>query len=125
MSIREYLNSYHKSIDRFDVYGFSDSINTIEEIRMSKQAIIHSTVVLVNGSTLHIKEYVDAKYKIEKVNYSYQFQDKDGNLIFRYDNARHRPNLGYENHKHLANGSIIQSGIPDIDDIVDEVISSL
>ena len=57
-------------------------------------------IVLVDGSVLHIKEYIDAKYKIERVSYAYQYQDRDGELIFRYDNAVHRPALGYRKHKH-------------------------
>ena len=44
-------------------------------------------IVLVDGSVLFVREYIDAKYKIEKVSYAYQYQDREGKLIFRYDNA--------------------------------------
>jgi hypothetical protein len=43
-------------------------------------------------------------------------------LIFRYDDARHKPELGLKDHKHLNDGTIVQSVIPDIADVVDEVI---
>ena len=72
-----------------------------------------------------IREYIDAKYKTEKVNYGYHYQGKDGNLIFRYDNARHRPTLGFIDHKHLSDGTVIESAEPDIADVIDEVISHI
>jgi len=39
-----------------------------------------------------------------------------------HDNARHRPELGFVDHKHLSDGSIVQTSIPDISAVVDEVI---
>jgi hypothetical protein len=41
------------------------------------------------------------------------------------DNARHRPDLGFDDHKHLADGAIVQTATPDISDVVDEVIGSI
>ena len=50
-----------------------------------------------DGSTLYIREYVDA----EERNYSYHWQDKRGKLIVRWDNAPHHRNLRtYPHHKH-------------------------
>jgi hypothetical protein len=46
-----------------------------KEVRPNKQAVIKATIVLVDRSVLHIREYIDAKYKIEKVSYAYQYQD--------------------------------------------------
>ena len=59
------------------------------------------------------------------MSYGYQYQDREGNLIFRYDNAKHRPDLGYEAHKHLADGSISAAALPDIFDLVDEILGYL
>ena len=126
MSLRDYLVFFHRAVERIDNYGFAESIDIKEERRAAKQAIIKSKIILVDGSVLHVKEYIDAKYTIEKVNYAYQYQDSDGNLIFRYDNARHRPDLGFSNHKHLSDGSIVdESSMPDISDVVDEVIGHI
>jgi len=50
---------------------------------------------------LRIRVYIDAKYKIEIISYAYQYQDAKGKLIFRYDNARHKAELGFKDHKHL------------------------
>ncbi|MFH0724745.1 MAG: DUF6516 family protein [Pseudomonadota bacterium] len=122
MSLRDYLVAFHRALEKFDDYGFAESIDIKEERRAAKQAVIKSDIALVDGSVLHIKEYIDAKYDIEKISYAYQYQSRDGKLIFKYDNARHRPDLGFSNHKHLDDGTIIRTSLPDIFDVVDEVI---
>jgi hypothetical protein len=125
MSLRDYLDSFHSAVGRIDDYGFAESIDINEEIRASKQAVTKVRIVLVDRSILQLKEYIDAKYNIEKISYAYQYHDKDGKLIFRYDNARHKPDLGFIEHKHLSDGSIVQCSVPDISDVVDEVIEHI
>ncbi|NQT55035.1 MAG: hypothetical protein HQ551_02265 [Desulfobacteraceae bacterium] len=97
----------------------------LEEIRASKQAVTKVRIVLVDRSVLQVKEYIDAKYKIDKISYAYQYHDEVGKLIFRYDNARHKPDLGFIEHKHLSDRSIVKCGVPDISDVVDEVIEHI
>ena len=84
MLLRNYLQLFRRGIERLENYGYTESINIKEEIRPNKQAIIKAKIVLVDSSVLHIKEYIDAKYKMEKVSYAYQYQDRNGKLIFRY-----------------------------------------
>lgn len=122
MSLREYLDSFHRALEKIDDYGFAESIDIRVERRAGKQAVINSDITLVDGSSLHIKEYIDAKYNIKRIAYAYQYQGRDEELIFRYDNARHRPDPGFSDHKHLADGSIVESSMPDISDVVDEVL---
>jgi hypothetical protein len=62
---------------------------------------------------------------MEKVSYAYQYQDRDGELIFRYDNAVHRPALGFKEHKHTKDGVITEHALPDVSEIVDEVVGYL
>jgi spore cortex formation protein SpoVR/YcgB (stage V sporulation) len=84
--------------------------------------VINAIIHLVDGSVLQIRVYVDAKYKIEIISYAYQYHDIKGKLIFRYDNARHKPELGFKDHKHQNDGSMMQSSMPEISDVLDEVI---
>ncbi len=63
--------------------------------------------------------------KLKKISYAYQYHNEDEKLIFRYDNARHKPNLGFVDHKHLSDGTIVSCPMPDIADVVDEVIANL
>jgi hypothetical protein len=125
MLLRDYLELFRQSIEKIENYGYTESIEIKEEIRPNKQAIIKANIVLVDGSVLHIKEYIDAKYKIEKVSYAYQYQDSEGKLIFRYDNAAHRPALGFKEHKHTKDGAILNISLPDISDVIDEIIGYL
>lgn len=124
MSISEYLTFVRHAIERLDTYGFAESIIFQEEIRAGKQAIIKAEIVLVDGSCLIVREYVGSKYGIEKLSYAYQYQDREGNLIFRYDNAAHKPKLGMPEHRHSPDGIDIVDP-PDMAELVDEVIGFL
>lgn len=125
MLLHKYFVLFQKSIEKFENYGYTESVEIKEEIRPNKQAVIKAKIVLVNRSILHIKEYIDAKYTMQKLSYAYQYQTNNGELIFRYDNAVHRPALGFREHKHTKDGAIIEASMPDISDIVDEVIECL
>ena len=102
MSLDEYLDLFRKAMEKFEKYGYADIIEIREEVRANKQAILIAKVALIDGSILHIKEYIDAKYGIDRVSYAYQYQDSSDQLIFRYDKAAHRPTLGFKEHKHSS-----------------------
>jgi len=82
MSLREYIKSFHQALEKLYDYGFAESIAFKNEIRAGKQAIIKAEIVLIDASVLHIKEYINAKYKIENVSYAYQYQDDAGKTTF-------------------------------------------
>jgi len=42
-----------------------------------------------------------------------------------YDNAVHRPALEFKEHKHIKGGVIIEAILPDVSDIMDEVLGFL
>lgn len=125
MLLRNYLNSFRQEIEKLEEYGYTESVELKEEIRAIKQAVVTARVVFLNGSELHIKEYLDAKYKIERISYAYHYQDRDGNCIFRYDNAVHRPALEFNEHKHTRDGNIIVVDLPGISKILNEIIGYL
>jgi hypothetical protein len=66
MSLRSYLQDFHNAVDKINDYGFAESIDIRQEIRAAKQAVINATIVLVDGSVLYIKEFIDAKYDDHK-----------------------------------------------------------
>jgi hypothetical protein len=43
-------------------------------------------------------------------------------MIFRYDNAIHKPKLNFISHKHIK-GDILESDIPELKDVLEEIIS--
>lgn len=61
MSLDEYLDLFRKAMEKFEKYGYADTVEVTEEIRANKQAILIAKVVLIDNSILHIKEYIDAK----------------------------------------------------------------
>ena len=125
MSLHEYIRRLREGIHLLDKYGYTESIQIKEEIRPNKQAVVNAKVVLFNGSALYIKEYIDAKYKINRVAYANKFNDRNGNVMFRYDDAVHKPALGFSAHKHNSDGTIEDIGLPDIFNLVDEMIGYL
>ncbi len=125
MSLSRYLAALRQEIERLDTFGFAESIDFREELRAGKQAIVKAEIVLVDGSVLFIREYIDAKYKIEKVSYAYQYQDGEGKLIFRYDNAVHKPGLGFIEHKHTADSVITPAALPELSELIEEIIISI
>lgn len=59
--------------------------------------------------------------QIVKLRYSYHYQDESGELIFRYDNAPHYPNLPtHPHHKHV--GTAVESAeVPDLSEVLREI----
>jgi hypothetical protein len=73
----------------------------IHDIKVfSKGFYIKLEVELINNTKLYIREYSDEKER----NYSYHWQDKDQNIIIRWDNAPHyKEIITFPHHKHDKN----------------------
>jgi hypothetical protein len=54
--------------------------------------------------------------------YVYHYQDSYDKLVFRYDNALHKPTLPFTEHKHLQN-NIIYAVAPHFKDILEEIFT--
>ncbi len=88
MEILKWLNS-SLLVDKYTVReykGFASGFYLSIEVRLK------------NGSQRFVREYSDS----DERNYSYHWQDKDGRLIARWDNAPYQPELfNYPHHKHF------------------------
>ena len=91
MLLNEYLFDLIKAINEYSKSGYILTSGLNIDARSEKIGLIKGSVIFINGSKLIFTEYLDLRYKIEKLTYSFHYQEKDGNLIFRYDNAVHRP----------------------------------
>jgi hypothetical protein len=70
--------------------------------------------IVIDKSELFIREYSDDMER----NYSFHWQDTEGNLKYRWDNSPHHKEINtYPNHKHIKN-KIEPSGEITIDDIL-------
>ena len=125
MLLTEYFARIVKDIEEYSKTNLIIDSDLHIDCRTEKIGIIKGTVTFLDNSCLFFTEYLDVRYKIEKLTYSFHYQQKDGTLIFRYDNAYHKPRLGFAAHKHLPSGEIIQSDIPELKDVFEEIMEHL
>lgn len=87
---------------------------------------VKGTLVLRDGSELHFKEFMDTEAGITKYKFGYHYQKADS-MIFRYDNHPHPTRKDIPScHKHVSTEeNIIPVSIPDLEDILKEVIMYL
>jgi len=88
----------------------------------SRQGIIAGRVKFHDGSLLDFDEVILLQdEQLVKLRYAYHYQNKSGEMIFRYDNAPHYPNIfTYPHHKHV--GSTVEPAqVPDLSDILHEI----
>lgn len=83
---------------------------------------------LTDGGLLELFEYVEEDQgRLNLQKYSFHWQDATGELVQRWDNVNHYPDLpNAPHHVHQADGSV-QSvpGVPGMTDILDKVESKL
>ena len=124
MVLAEYLSDVTKAIDEYSRTGLILSSELKIDARTEKIGLIKGSFVFINESKLFFTEYLDLRYKIEKLAYSFHYQDKNDELIFRYDNAAHKPGHRLKSHKHVK-GSILQTEIPNLREVLEEILGGL
>ena len=74
-----------------------------EEIVAANRVNLRIRVRFRSGHMLELNEAVIGEAgHLRHLGYRYQFQDEQNNLVFRYDNTRHFPELeNFPHHKHL------------------------
>ena len=122
MLLSEYQAELSSVIERFSRTSLITASELSIDARSPKIGVIKGSMQFIDGSQLYFTEYVDCRYRLEKLNYSYHCQDANGSLLFRYDNAVHKPALPYSNHKHDASGSISAAEPPELAAVLEEAI---
>ena len=122
MSIDDYFNQIRNLIEACPIL---QSYNLTTDRRSIYLGFIRGNLYFVNGSLLHIREFVNVKTGIERGKYTYQYMTIDNKLIFRYDNAPHHQDLNlpnYPHHKHSGSeDNIISSDAPLLANILKEI----
>jgi hypothetical protein len=124
MLLTEYLEKLSRIIDDYSKTGYIFSSELNIDIRAENIGLIKATITFTDESRLSVTEYLDLTSKTEKLSYSYHYQDINGSLLFRYDNAAHKPSLGFAHHKHVGH-SVSQYALPDLNTILAEITSEL
>jgi len=96
----EYLHSIRERLVNDSLVS---SFHILRQRSTDLDAHILGTLELFDGSKLEFSEYVQVApgSVIDVTTYSYHWTDALGNLICRWDNAPHCPNLpGFPHHRH-------------------------
>jgi hypothetical protein len=122
MTIQLYFQQIKTLIDRYAATEFVLDSQVSFDLRPGDQGYLNGLVVFVDGSMLYFREFVDAfEGNIDKVMYTYHYQDSTSGLIFRYDNALHKPALAFRDHKHLP-AQIDKTDVPTLQDVLAEIL---
>lgn len=100
-----------------------------QDARSTYLCTIYLSLLYQGNLLCLIQEYIDEEWILSYnfsvdilSNYLAFIQGKlefrrENKLIFCYDNAKHKPDWGYSNHKHI-NNQIIPSVVPEIEEII-------
>ena len=120
--IQTYFAQVKAIIDQYAVTSFVLDTEVSFETRPGEQGYLTGSITFVDGSVLYFREYLDAfKGTVDKLMYTYHYQDASNQLVFRYDNARHRPPLRSLEHKHTP-GQVVEAPAPALEDVLAEIV---
>jgi hypothetical protein len=93
------------------------------ERRSPTAGYLRGDVRLLDGSSLHFREYVNTASGVERFTYVYHYRRADGAFVFRYDNTPHFRDLpGYPHHKHEGEeGRVVSSRPLDLAAVLKEI----
>lgn len=117
--IKEYL---YRLYDTIVSRGYIEIERLDFDEMPNRQGIVEGRLKFYDGSMLEFDETILLHDKeLVKLRYAYHYQNEAGEVIFRYDNAPHYPNIPtYPHHKHI--GSLVEpSQIPDLSEILREI----
>ena len=120
-SFSEYAQDVARSIEACMASGQAVSVDQTIDQRSMLRGFIGGVLRFEGGSELHFREFVDVSQPEARLAYAYHYQDAEKNLIFRYDNAAHKPSLSQPEHKHTSSG-IEPSGAPTLQMVIDEIL---
>ena len=93
--------------------------------RSTYEGFIRGEVYFIDGSILHLREFVDAEITPERLTYVYQYVDAARRLVFRYDNTGHHKDLHlptYPDHKHDGSeDAVVASRAPELPEVLYEI----
>jgi len=122
-NFRDYFDKLDQLLDAYpDVYveNYNATILSTERANLKLRLRFYFKYLISISEALVV---VDEQ--IQVIDYRYHFQDGQNNLIFRYDNTPHFPNLSsFPHHKHLAD-RVISSNQPSIATVIQDAIALL
>ena len=122
--LHEILSLYLESIEAL-IRNLKDAYleRYEEEILSSNRINLRIRIRFKTGYLFELNEAaIVVAGQFKRLNYRYHFQDSQNNLVFRYDNTPHFPDLeSFPHHKHLSN-TVISSEEPSVKRAIKEAI---
>ena len=118
----EYAQSLAQILDTVVATGEAMRTSLQVDQRSALRGFITGSVEFDDRSTLDFREFVDVSQTEPKIMYAYHYQDANHHLVFRYDNAAHRPALPQPEHKHTPSG-IEAASVPTLSVVIDLIVS--
>ncbi len=117
--LRDYLAQVQQAISTFPGIQVEEYW---EQLLTVTRANLRIRLHLADNSLLEISEALAVEGgRLTWLSYRYHWQDATGNLILRYDNAPHHPEVGtFPHHKHLRE-TVVASQRPALPDLFVEI----
>ena len=83
---------------------FVENVDVEYEVKSRSIGIVHGILGMIDGSTLQFMELVNIKRdKVIHLKYRFHLMNVNDEMVFRYDNAPHHPEITtYPHHKHVT-----------------------
>ena len=128
MTAREYYNSVLQLF-------ITSRVVLSQRVEFDEQdvhiAYLKGAISLIDGSTLFFAQYVQigqaGSGQINRKKYRYHWRALDGNTRYRWDNARHHPNLSsFPHHVHVGAAEDVRETLPaDLWRVLDQIEKEL
>lgn len=118
----EYAQFISDAVNSVVANGQATLVNLEIDQRSTVRGFIKGLLRFENDSELHFREFVDITQPEPRLMYAYHCQDANKSLVFRYDNAAHRPELPQAEHKHTPTDVNI-SPPPTLAQVIDEILT--
>ena len=124
MIIQAYFDQTQAVVNRYAATRFVVEAKINFDQRPGEQGYLSGAMDFVDGSVSSFREFLDILHEtVDKLMYSYHYQDAEEELIFRYDNAAHKPPLPTREHKHLPE-RIVVAPAPTLSEVLAEIFTN-
>lgn len=120
-NFHDYTHTITTLINHLVASAQAQLLNLQLDQRSMLRGFIAGALLFNDESILYFREFIDLTQSSDpRLMYAYHYQDATKTLIFRYDNAPHKPALTQSNHKHTAQGITLE-GPPTFAEVIDEI----
>ena len=123
-NFHEYAREIENVLNAAVAAGDAALVSIQIDPRSSLRGFIAGVLQFGDASELHFREFVDTSLDEPRLVYAYHYQNVNKELVFRYDNAAHRPSLPQAEHKHTPAGVEAHSA-PTLAQVVDEIMRGI